>query len=183
MSVTVILIPGYLNSGPDHWQTLWQLVFPQHVRVRQLDWNHPRRQAWIDGLHSALRSCQGPVVFAAHSLGCTTLAAWCRQAEPESLARVRGALLVAPPELDRPDCLPALHDFQGIPATRLPFPSRLIASSNDPYSSLAASEQLAKDWGSQFTLLGPCGHINGESNLGTWPEGQDWLRLLMSTAA
>ena len=50
--VRVLLLPGWLDSGPGHWQTLWE---QQHgwERVVQADWVWPRRGDWMARLDEA----------------------------------------------------------------------------------------------------------------------------------
>jgi predicted alpha/beta hydrolase family esterase len=93
---------------------------------------------------------------------------------------VRGALLVAPPEIGRADLAALIPGWSPIARQRLPFASVLVASSDDPYGSLAHAGGLAADWGSTFYHLGPCGHINADSGLGDWPDGQALLADLLT---
>ena len=46
-----------------------------------------------------VQQAPAPIVFAAHSLGCIAVAHWC-QANPEALGKIKGALMVAPVDLD-----------------------------------------------------------------------------------
>ena len=39
--------------------------------------------------------------------------------------------------------------------------------------------QMAQAWGARMVDCGECGHINAESGLGEWPEGQALLHTLM----
>lgn len=110
-----------------------------------------------------------PPILVSHSLGGTTIAHALKR-EPE--LPVRGAFIVAPPDLDRNDVPPEIHNFRPTPLSPLPFPSWLIASSNDPMSDLKASESLAFHWGSQLKCVGNRQHIGGAANLGNWEEGQ-----------
>ena len=41
MKTSTLIIPGYANSGPQHWQTLWEEKHPEYKRVHQKDWDHP----------------------------------------------------------------------------------------------------------------------------------------------
>ena len=43
----VLIIPGWTNSGPDHWQTHWQRELAEATRVEQRDWNLPVREEWV----------------------------------------------------------------------------------------------------------------------------------------
>jgi uncharacterized protein len=58
---------------------------------------------------------------------------------------------------------------------RLPFPSVVVASTDDPYVSVARATEFAEAWGSRLTLIGDAGHINGASGHGPWPDGEAML--------
>ncbi len=92
------------------------------------------------------------------------------------------ALLVAPGDTEQPDLRPQLPTWQPIPMTRLPFPSLLVGSRNDPYCQFARAQALARAWGSEWLDLGECGHINADSGLGDWPEGHALLQRLVAGA-
>lgn len=173
----VLLLPGWQNSGPGHWQTLWE---QQHgfVRVEQHDWMRPLRGDWNARLEEVLLAQPAPVWLVAHSLGCALVAAWA--AHSRNTACVRGALLVAPPELERDDLRVVLPGWAPVARQVLPFPSVLVASSDDPYGSLAHAQALAQAWGSRLVEAGPHGHLNAESGLGDWPEGLALLQSLRS---
>jgi hypothetical protein len=178
---TVLVLPGWHNSGPQHWQTIWQEQNPGFRRVEQRDWEMPEPNDWLQALNDAVGRATAPVVLVAHSLGCVTIAHWAKSSQGKS-GIVKGALLVAPADLDRVDTPWQLRNFAPVPALRLPFSSVLVASSNDPYLSMERARSFADAWGSQFFDIGPAGHINGESGMGDWPEGKRLLRMLMETA-
>ena len=173
----ILILPGWQNSGPDHWQSRWEA---QHGyrRVDQHDWMQPRRGDWIARLEDVILSTDGPVVLVAHSLGCILTAAWAQVSR--STARVQGALLVAPGDAEREALRPVLPSWSPIVRQRLPFPSVLVGSRNDPYCSFERAQGLARDWGSRFIDSGERGHINAESGLGDWPEGHARLLELMN---
>jgi hypothetical protein len=62
-----------------------------------------------------------------------------------------------------------------MPLGRLPFPSLVVASTDDPYVSVARAEAFAAAWDSRLVTIGPAGHINGASGHGAWPEGEAML--------
>jgi predicted alpha/beta hydrolase family esterase len=171
----VLLLPGWLDSGPGHWQTLWET---QHgdVRVVQSDWVWPKRGDWMARLEDALLEDDAPALLAAHSLGCQLVAAWA--AHSQHTARVRGALLVAPPDIERDDMPPNLMPWRPIVRRRLPFAAIVVTSSDDPFGASERSAQMARDWGAECIGIGARGHINGESALGDWPEGRSLLEQL-----
>lgn len=161
---TIVIVPGWRNSGPGHWQTLWCEQMPHCVRVEQDDWEFPRRTAWVERLGETVLSASGPVVLVAHSLGCIAVA----HLQGPALQRVAGALLVAPADPERRG---ALCDFAPVPYHRLPYPSVLVASAHDPYCQVRLAGAYARAWGSQFVRLERAGHINVDSGHGPWPQG------------
>jgi predicted alpha/beta hydrolase family esterase len=171
----VLLLPGWLNSGPQHWQTRWERLHGWQ-RVEQADWQWPRRGDWMARLEEVVVDSDAPVLLAAHSLGCHLVAAWA--AHTRHADRVRGALLVAPPDLDQPQTPPQLRGWRPVVRQRLPFAAVAVLSSDDPYGALPVTQQLAADWGARVVLAGARGHLNGESGLGDWPEGVALLQGL-----
>ena len=169
---TVLILPGWLGSGPGHWQSYWESSWGDQ-RVQQHDWEHPLRGDWIARLESVVLETPGPLLFAAHSLGCHLVAGW--SALSRHTDRVLGALLVAPPDLTREDVPAALHSWVGHPPEKLPMRSHLVSSTNDPFCGSAAAASLAVAWGSRHTELGAFGHINASSGLLDWPQGRSWL--------
>jgi predicted alpha/beta hydrolase family esterase len=179
MTTKVLLLPGWQNSGPGHWQTHWESLHGD-LRVSQHDWQQPLRGDWITHLEEVVQQQTEPVVFAAHSLGCHLVLAWA--ALSRNTHRVVGALLVAPPDALQANFPAQLYSWRPPVRTRLPFQSILVASNNDPYCSQAAAEQLAADVGASFQPVEALGHINAESGLGDWPEGRAWLQALAQPA-
>lgn len=171
-----LLLPGWLNSGPAHWQSRWEA---RHgcTRVQQDDWLWPRRGDWMARLDEALLDSARPAVLIAHSLGCQLVAAWA--AHSRHTAHVRAALLVAPPDTERADMPPNLYNWRPTVRARLPFPSGVVTSADDPYCTPDRAARMAHDWGSTVVDIGARGHINGESGLGDWPEGWALLRSLI----
>ena len=175
-SSTVLLLPGWQNSGPGHWQTEWERVHGEQ-RVQQHDWMRPLRGDWSARLEEVVADAPGPVVLAAHSLGCILTAWWA--AHTRHAHKVRGALLVAPGDVERPDLAAQIPGWSPIARQALPFPAVLVGSRNDPYCSFERARAMAAEWGARCIDHGERGHINAESGLGAWPEGRalllDWL--------
>ena len=175
----VLVLPGWQNSGPGHWQSRWEALHG-YRRVDQHDWMTPRRGDWIARLEDVILSinpASGPVVLVAHSLGCILTAAWAEVSR--STGRVQGALLVAPGDPERDELRGVLPSWAPIVRQRLPFPSVLVGSHNDPYCRFERVRALAEAWGSRFVDLGNAGHINAESGLGDWPAGHALLTELI----
>jgi uncharacterized protein len=178
---TIIIIPGLNNSGPDHWQTKWEQRLPNTVRAELGGWDSPRKSAWVTNLGIAIRQIAGPKILVAHSLGCHAVAWWAKQ-EPEAAELdIRGAMLVAPPDVDSVAKGSPLASFGPAPRILLPFPALLVASQNDPYCAIQHSQKLGRRWRARFVNAGLFGHINADSDIGEWPYGLSLLDTLMFT--
>jgi uncharacterized protein len=152
---------------------------PHTYRVQQQEWNTPDRVTWVATLDVAIRALDGPTILVAHSLGCATTAWWAsRHGREAHAAKIVGALLVAPPDVERPDFPAAVTGFVPMPRLALPFRSIVAASSDDPWCASPRAQTWAADWGAEFHNIGPLGHINGESGLGDWAQGRHWLAQL-----
>lgn len=176
MPPQVLLLPGWQNSGPGHWQSLWEAQYG-YTRVEQHDWQRPLRGDWSARLEEVVLGSPVPVVLVAHSLGCLLVAAWA--AHSRHTDKVKGALLVAPPDVARDDLAPHLPGWSPPVLQPLPFRSTLVSSLNDPYCSPALARTYAAAWGAAQTNAGDAGHINSDSGLGDWPAGHQWLLALM----
>jgi predicted alpha/beta hydrolase family esterase len=170
----ILLLPGLYNSGPQHWQTHWKAEHPEFVRVEQRDWETPDRREWVETLQRAIAAAPGPVVLVGHSTSCCLVAHWAAAHQ----GNVRGALLVAPSDVEAPSYPAGPTGFAPMPLASLPFPSIVVASTNDEYVTLPRAAQFAIAWGSRLEVLGALGHINSDSNLGSWPDGFALLREL-----
>ncbi|PPD46568.1 MAG: alpha/beta hydrolase [Methylocystis sp.] len=164
----ILIIPGYLGSGPEHWQSRWEKKLSTARRVEQRDWEKPTRADWEQAILRELRAATRPAVLVAHSLG--VIAAL--HAAQQSGDRIAGAFLVAPPSEQVIREMPAVDAaFLPIPRTPLPFPAALVGSNDDPYADLLFTRGLAEDIGAKFIDAGAAGHINVDSGHGPWPEG------------
>ncbi|MBU3079199.1 RBBP9/YdeN family alpha/beta hydrolase [Sphingomonas quercus] len=174
-----LTIPGLGNSGPNHWQSIWERTRHDCRRVQLGCWNEPDRNIWVSAIEQAVAGARGPVILAAHSLGCLAVAWWTKFLGAEVLGRVRGALLVAPPDLSARGLDPRIARFAPMPGAALPFPAIVVASEDDPYARLERSREMAGAWLADFVNVGPAGHINAASELGEWRAGQQLLELLI----
>jgi uncharacterized protein len=169
VTLPVLILPGLGDSGPRHWQSLWQAESPRFRRVVQRDWETPSRADWVATLEASVASAGEPVILVAHSLACALVAHWA----PQANGRAAAALLVSPSDVDSPAYTPdVVRGFSKLPLTALPFPSILVCSRNDPYIDFARGAALARSWGSRLVDAGLAGHINSDSGHGPWPEGR-----------
>jgi uncharacterized protein len=164
----ILIVPGYQNSGPDHWQSRWQQRLSTARRIDMPDWEKPVLADWVAALVSSVAAATKPVVIVAHSLGVLAVV----HAAPALGKNVIGAVLVCPPSEGSVLDIPAIDlRFALVPRERLPFKSVVVASSNDPYCPLIEAEEWAAAWGADILNAGESGHLNIDSGHGPWPEG------------
>ncbi len=173
--IDILIVPGWTNAGPDHWQSRWQRNMKTARRIVQADWDRPRISAWVERIVAEVAAQTRPAVLVAHSCGVTAVA---KAAPRLTGSRAVGAFLVAPADLEMaaatdPDMawMAAEGGFAPLPTERLPFPTRLIASSTDPYCTVERALEIGAAWGSDVSVIANAGHINTESGHGPWPEG------------
>ena len=174
----IVIISGLGDSSESHWQTYWLKKFTNATKVLQDDWDAPKLNNWLKNLNNTLVDIDGPIILVAHSLGNSLVAHW---AANYNSVKIKGALLVAPADVDSPIHTPdIIRGFAPIPLLKLPFPSIVVASENDPFVDINRAKYFAENWGSDFVNVQKKGHINGDTNLKFWEEGQLLLRKLAS---
>ena len=176
MTSPLLILPGFGNSMPHHWQSLWELRHSDWQRVELGDWDQPSCDDWVRALEVAVAACPSPPLLVAHSLACLLVAHWAHR----SALALKGAFLVAVPD-PQSEWFPATaHGFVPVPMGSFAFRSLVVSSTNDPFGSLAHAEQCAKAWGSRFVDIGQAGHINADSGHGEWDEGYALLQQFAS---
>lgn len=178
-----VIVPGLRGDVPDHWQSIlagqlaqtgWAVTTVAPPAGAPLDC-----AARVANLEEAVRRSPSPPVLVAHSAGVATTVHWARN----TTCQVKGALLATPPNLDTP--LPAGHPtpeelrdggWTPMPRTRLPFPSVIAASIDDPLATMKYVIDLACAWGGRLHLLGAVGHLNPASGYGEWREAAELVR-------
>ncbi|WP_026714950.1 RBBP9/YdeN family alpha/beta hydrolase [Flavobacterium daejeonense] len=179
MKHTLLIVPGLGDSATGHWQDNWLQHFPNTKKVVQDNWNQPQLQDWLKNLDATINSIETPVVIVAHSLAVSLVTHWSQQ---NNTSKIAGALLVAPADVESAEHTPEeIWNFAPIPLNKLNYPSIVISSSNDPYISVERAEFLANQWQSHFYNVDPKGHLNFESQLGLWEEGQQILESLLQS--
>lgn len=179
LNTPVLIVPGYRGSGPEHWQSMWEVSDPVFRRVVQRDWNRPELSDWLETLNDHIAACEAPAVIVAHSLACSLVAHWAQRYG----RGVKAALLVSPSDVDSPSHTPAeVRSFSPMPLAPLPFSSTVVASTNDPRVDLERAELFARSWGSRLVVIREAGHINESSGLGEWLEGKVLLQELLRAA-
>jgi len=180
MSHPILIVPGLNGSGDGHWQRFWLEDHDDAHLVEQADWANPQAEQWLERLEQAVIAHRGAFIVA-HSLG-TMLTA--RLASSSVAPLVRGALLVAPADIERTSALHARsYEFGTIPTEALPFPALVVASRDDIYMNLAKAQVVARSWGVPLVDLGHVGHINVASGFGRWTEGYELARQVANIAA
>ena len=177
MEAKIVIIPGLGGSGDDHWQSFWSRSFDKVIRLEQENWDEPELGKWLEKLNEAVEKLDYPVILVAHSLAVSLVLHW---AARYNQSNIKGALLVAPADVDSPEHTPdVVRGFAPMPTIKLAFPSIVVASVNDPYLDLNRAKYFAEKWGSEFINIGEKGHINSDSKLGFWEEGQLILQKLL----
>ncbi|WP_404337935.1 RBBP9/YdeN family alpha/beta hydrolase [Sphingomonas sp. MMS12-HWE2-04] len=178
--IKLLIVPGIDGSGARHWQSEWERDLEDCHRVELGCWDQPIRNVWISRIDQAVHDARGDVVLVAHSLGCQAVAWWARLLGASGVSSVRAALLVAPPDLDRQDVDRRLDRFAPNPEAAFPCPALVVASRDDPYATIGRSREIADQWGAAFVDVGELGHINADSGIADWPDGQALVDLLLS---
>lgn len=174
MANPVLVLAGINNSGPTHWQTLWQKKYPNFVKVEHRDWDRPVCSEWVDDLELAVKKSGRDTVLVAHSMACLQVAHWAAK----STLQIHAAMLVAVPDPQGANFPQEAKGFENVPTQRFKFPSIVVASTNDAYGSAKYMEHCASNWGSKFINLGAYGHINASSGLDEWTAGYELLTSL-----
>lgn len=184
-SPTVLIVPGLRDAVAQHWQTLLEARLraagrpvasvPPMGRV-ELDC-----AAKVAAIERVAMGVNGPIVIVAHSGGCVMAAHWALQTK----RAVQGALLAAPPDFEQPmpEGYPTLAQLDAagwlpVPRQRLPFPSIVGASRDDPLAAYDRVVELAAAWGSELVDLGEVGHLNPASGYGEWPRADEFIARL-----
>jgi len=171
---SVFILPGLGNSEEQHWQSLWERQF-HFKRIQQKEWDTPVCDDWIKTIDEIICQYQlDKVILVGHSLACATVAYWATKYN----RKIKGALLVGPSDTEAATYPPGTTGFAPVPLQPLPFRSIVVASTDDYYVTIDRAKLFAEKWGSQFTNIGPAGHINVEAGFGKWDQGIEFLRQL-----
>lgn len=162
------IVPGLGNSGPEHWQTYFETKGDNFIRINQQEWDAPNCVDWIETIDTALANVDlNTVVLIGHSLACTSIAHWAKRYGK----KIKGALLVAPSDVDVPGYNFPTTGFSPIPSDKILFKTIVVASTNDEWVTLERAQYFANNWGSEFVNIGEAGHINAAAGFGKWNEG------------
>jgi uncharacterized protein len=184
-ATTLLIVPGLRDHVADHWQTLLtkrlesrRLVYTVPPLGRE-DLSCTKR---VDAIQQTLQRIHGPVIVVAHSGGVMSFVHWTRK---YYCLNIVGALLAAPADLETPlpPDYPSFDYLRNngwlpVPRAKLPFPSLVAVSSNDPLAEQSRIEEFARDWGSECVHLGAVGHLNPASGFGEWPQAEELIARL-----
>ncbi|MFC0076512.1 RBBP9/YdeN family alpha/beta hydrolase [Flavobacterium procerum] len=174
--INYLIVPGLGNSGPEHWQTYFQNSGDNFHRVEQQEWDEPTCENWITAIdEKVLQFDFSTIVLIGHSLGCSTIAHWASKYK----RKIKGAMLVAPSDLEAPQYTFPAIGFAPIPLDKISFPTIVVASSDDIWVSLDRAQFFAESWGSEFINIGNAGHINVQSGHTNWDEGMEILKTIV----
>jgi uncharacterized protein len=168
----ILLVAGWRTARAGSWQHVWDARLGNATHLQLDNSATPVRDVWVAAITAHILAQAGPVVIAAHDLGCVAVA----HLPAEVTGRVTGALLVAPADPERRG---RLVDFAPVPFHRMPYRNILVASSNDPCCPIRLAGAYARAWGSEFVRLPQAGHIDLESGYGAWPLGMALLQSLL----
>ncbi|MCC3735505.1 alpha/beta hydrolase [Rouxiella badensis] len=172
METSFLIVPGYTNSGPEHWQSYIERKYSNVSRVVQDDWNTLDKETWVACLDAFIKQTPGNIVLVGHSCGAVAVAQW---ASLYSEQRVKAAVLVAPADVDSATALEEIRQQRPLPAQRIAFPTLLICSDNDEHLSLDKAHTLAAAWGSEITVISKAGHMNTAAGYGEWIAGEEMI--------
>ncbi|CAH0995394.1 hypothetical protein EMA8858_01515 [Emticicia aquatica] len=169
------ILPGLGNSGANHWQTHFENLGDNFKRINQQEWDAPYCDDWLETIDKTLAEYDlENVILIGHSLACTTIAHWAKKYNKT----IKGALLVAPSDIENPVYTFPATGFTPIPLEKIKFKTIVVASSNDEWVSLERAKFFAENWGSEFINIGDAGHINADAGYGEWNFGLEILKKL-----
>ncbi len=173
----ILLVPGIGGSSPSHWQSIWQAAQPDSCfwpGLSRRDLDQPRLDRWLSAIDAAVGDAHANTIVVGHSLGCLAVAHWASSGK----RRVRGALLVSPPDPEGPAFPDAASEFAPLPERPLPFATIIVASPTDPYLTLDQARRCAGSWQSELVVAEGGGHLGDDSGLGDWPFGRGLVARL-----
>jgi predicted alpha/beta hydrolase family esterase len=180
-AATVLIVPGLRDHVAEHWQTLLAARLPGVRTVPPMGRKDLDCASRVAAIEREVGAIEGPIILVAHSGGVVMVAHWARQTRRP----VKGALLATPPDFDRPmpEGYPdtgalAANGWLPVPRERLPFPSIVAASRNDPLGCFDRVAELAEAWGGRLVDLGHVGHLNPASGYGDWPRADAFIAEL-----
>ena len=172
----VLILHGWGGSDYPHWQS-WlageiakdygNVCFPLLHNP-----HFPNKNKQMNQIKEILKEYK-PNIVICHSLGCTLWFHLCQEGEIEV---VENLLLVAPPangcDIDIVKKFFPFKHTSNLYANE----AFLVTSDNDPYITIAQAKELQKDLDIEMLMLEGAGHINADSDYGTWPWVLEWTK-------
>jgi predicted alpha/beta hydrolase family esterase len=175
MDTTYLIVPGFGNSDINHWQTYFERQLPNCTRIEQKSWDKPLCIDWVKTINEKINNHNTEsVILISHSLGGIAIAHWANHYN----TIIKGAFIVAPPDIENPYLDLSLDSFTPIPLAKFPFRSIVVGSTNDNWATKQRTKTFAENWGSELIFIGDAGHINTNSGYGEWKEGLALLKAL-----
>ncbi len=175
----LLLLHGWGGSDFPHWQSwLAGEVAKEYGCVdflRLQDFDHPKRDVWMDQASKELRRLR-PDVVVCHSLGNTLWFHMCNESLIEE--DVKHLILVAPPSMQ---CeIEELKSFFPVlpPKELHTQDALLVVSDNDPYMDMQEAHLLQKRLDIPMEILHGAGHINADSGYGEWQWMLQYIKRL-----
>lgn len=182
---TVLIVPGLRDHVADHWQTLLAMRLERVRVVPPMGRENLELAPRVVSIERIADAIEGPLIIVAHSAGVPMVAHWAARTRRPVL----GALLAAPPDIQRPmpEGYPTIDELRDggwlpLPRAALPFPSIVAASRNDPLAAFDQVEEMARCWGGRVEDLGEVGHLNPASGHGPWPRAEELISDLAAAA-
>lgn len=180
-NLIILILPGWQDSGPQHWQSLWLKKYPNAVKVVQENWMYPEKQEWVKTLNDFIEKYSDKeIVLIGHSLACATFAFWANEYSSKSSAKIKGALLVSPSDMEASILPNEIKGFRPMPLKPLNFKNIVVVSDDDKWVNLNRAKYFAECWGAELVNIGHAGHINSDAGFGEWPEGERLLQKLLN---
>ncbi|KKU80169.1 MAG: hypothetical protein UY05_C0012G0007 [Candidatus Peregrinibacteria bacterium GW2011_GWA2_47_7] len=188
----ILILPGLFDfeSAPsegtknlpkcEHWQSIWLKKYPNVIKVSQKNWTYADKKEWTKNLNEYIEKQKDKeIILIGHSVACATIVHWSNDYFSKISAKIKGALLVGPTDLDLVNTITEMNNMWPMPLLPLKFKSILVVSDNDSWVSLDRAKYFAKCWGSELVNAGSHKHINVDAGFGEWPEGEKLLQKLM----
>jgi predicted alpha/beta hydrolase family esterase len=179
-TVPTVVLPGWMGSGPGHWQTWLEEQLRDAGRDTRrppfADLDNPDLAQWLAALRAALADLPADGFdVVAHSLGAVL---WLHHvADPGDSPRAARVLLVAPPSPQT--AIAEIAAFFPPPVDvdtvrRGADGTVLVAGDDDPYlpEGIAAAYGLPHKIAT--TIVPGGGHLNVDAGFGEWPAAAAW---------
>ena len=176
----ILILPGWQDSGQQHWQSIWLTKYLNAIKILQDDWMNPKKQAWVKTLDEFIEKYNDKeIILVGHSLACATIAYWSKECFSKNSSKIKGALLVSPSDVEKPDFPKEIEGFSPMPLEPLNFKTIVVARADDPYVDIDRAKYFAQCWKAELVNIGAHCHINADAGFGDWPEGEELLQKLM----